>query len=612
MKLDSKRLIPYLIVIVPLVLVLSVSFFMTTFYINKVQNYFERVKVDSMKEYIETQKAESKQLTKQLVSLFEYTNKQIIPSMKAELVKEVDIAYNIAQKIYKKDKKSQSKKEIQEHIKEALSEMTYNDKSEYIFITNFKAEAILHDSHLSQEKIALYQDADHRSIVLEEIQKVRKYGEGYLESRRAETAKNEIIYVKDLGMYDWYIGSSSLVESKQNLLKSDLLNMIKSIPVKKSNFIGVYEEGKKMYLSSQLEIDASRLTKDEKWHKHQIKDYYYFSKYYAPFKWTLVYGFNTKFMSVKAKQKQESLDKMLAEEYSFIVKVSAFIIFIIVLLSLFLSIKVNKIFKNYQKEVQTRESELEELNESLEERVREEVQAHREKDKLLTQSSKMAEMGDMLSMIAHQWRQPLNQMSYVIMNIESAYEFDELTEEYMQSKVKEANELLEFMSVTIDDFKNYFKPDKEQEEVLLDEVVQKALSLLQKTLNSENIEVVLEIQNTPTLKLYRNEFIQVLLNLLKNARDALNAKEIQEKKIMITIFQEEGSVVLEVCDNAGGIKEEIIKKIFDPYFSTKDASSGTGLGLYMSKMIIENHLGALLEVKNTQEGACFSIKISIF
>ena len=585
---------------------------MTTFYINKVHNYFERAKVNSMNEYIGTQKAESKQLTKQLVLLFEYTNNRVVPSMKEDLKKEVDIAYSIAQKIYTKYKKTKSKKEIQEHIKEALFEMIYNDQSEDIFITNFKAEAILHGSHLSQEKIALYQDADHRSIVLEEIQKVGKYGEGYLESRRADSAKKEIIYVKDLGIYNWYIGSSSLIESKQNLLKSDLLAMIKSIPVKKSNFIGVYEEGKKLYLSNKLDIDASILTKDEKWHKYQLKDYYYFSKYYAPFKWTLVYGFNTKFMSIKAKEKQESLDKMLAGEYSFIVKVSAFIIFIIVLLSLFLSLKVNKIFTNYQKEVQTRESALKELNESLEQRVEAEVQAHREKDKLLTQSSKMAEMGDMLSMIAHQWRQPLNQISYVIMNIESAHEYNELTEEYMQSKVKEANELLEFMSVTIDDFKNYFKPDKEQEEVELDEVVQKALALLQKTLKNEDIEVILDIENTPSLKLYRNEFIQVLLNLLKNARDALNAQNIENKKIIIRIFQEEGSVVLKVCDNAGGIKEGIVEKIFDPYFSTKEASSGTGLGLYMSKMIIESHLGARLEVQNAKEGACFSIKINIF
>jgi len=611
-KLDSKRLIPYLIVIVPLLLVLSVSFFMTTFYINKVKNYFEHAKINSMKEYIETQKAESKQLTKQLVLLFEYSNNRVVPSMKEDLKKEVDIAYAVAQKIYKKYKNTKSKKEIQEHIKEALSEMTYNDKSKYIFLTNFNAEAILHGSHLAQEKIALYQDADHRSIVLEEIQKVRKHGEGFLESRRSDSSKREIIYVKDLGIYGWYIGSSSLIESQKNLVKLDLLAMIKSIPVKKSNFIGVYEEGKKLYLSDKLEVDAAALTKDEKWHKHQLKDYYYFSKYYAPFKWTLVYGFNTRFMSTKAKEKQKSLDKMLAQEYSFIVKVSAFIIFIIVLLSLFLSIKVNKIFKSYQKEVQMRESALEELNESLEQRVQEEVYAHREKDKLLTQSAKMAEMGDMLSMIAHQWRQPLNQISYVIMNLESAYEFHELTEEYMQSKVKEANELLEFMSVTIDDFKNYFKPDKEQEEVVLDEVVQKALSLLQKTLKSEGIEVVLDIQNTPTLKIYRNEFIQVLLNLLKNARDVLNAQDINEKKITISIVQEQEYVLVKVCDNGGGVAEETMEKIFDPYFSTKDASSGTGLGLYMSKMIIESHLGAKLSVVNEKEGACFRIQIALF
>ena len=611
MKINSQKVIPYLIVIVPLVLVLSVSFFISSFYINKVTNYFATAKENSIKDYVDAQKGESELRVKQLVLLFEYTNNRVEPSIKEELKKEVELAYKIVHKIYKKYKGKKSTKEIKSRIKEALLEIVYNDKSEYVFITNYRANAVLNGSHLNEEDISLYRDADNRAVVLEEVQKVRRHQEGYIYSRRGDTQEKEIVFVKDLGIYDWYIGSSTLVKTEQDTLKKDLLEMVKSIPIEGTDFIGVFEDEKELYMSDMFSIDIKTLTKDERWHKHQLRDYYYFSRYYKEFNWTVVYGFNTKKMSASAQAKHEKLEKMLGQEYNFILKVSAFIVAFIVLLSLFFSLKINSIFKTYQEEVETRAMELEELNDSLEQRVLEELTAHRQKDKMLTQSAKMAEMGDMLSMIAHQWRQPLNQMSYVIMNIESAYEYNELTTEYMEEKVKEANELLEFMSVTIDDFKNYFRPDKELQEVQVEDVIQTAISLIKKTLDSESIELVLAFQAESSLKIYRNEFIQVILNLMKNSRDALLSKENENKQITIRTIETSKSIVISVSDNAGGIKDEIIDKIFEPYFSTKDQKSGTGLGLYMSKMIIEGHLGGRIMVSNLEEGACFSIDIPI-
>jgi len=611
MKINSQKVIPYLIVVVPLVLVLSVSFFITSFYINKVTNYFEQAKENSIKDYIGTQKVGSELLTKQLVLLFEYTNNRVEPEIKKELKKEIDLADKIAKKIYNKYKNKKSKKEIEQRIKDTLSEIVYNDKEEYIFITDYEANAILNGSHLPDIDISLYRDADNRAIILEEIQKVRKYKEGYIYSRLKKSQEEEIIFVKDLGIYDWYIGSSILIKTKRERLKGKLLEMIKSIPIEGSEFIGVFEDDKRLYMSDRFTIEVSKLTKDEKWHKHEIEDYYYFSKYYKEFNWTIVHGFNTTKMSTKAKAKYKKLEEMLADEYTFILKVSAFIVLIIAILSLFLSLKINNIFKNYQIEVENRARELEELNNSLERRVQEELALHIQKDKMLTQSSKMAEMGDMLSMIAHQWRQPLNQMSYVMMNIESAYEYNELTTEYMESKVKEANELLEFMSVTIDDFKNYFRPDKELQEVAVENVVRAAISLIKKTLESEDIKLSLEFQAESSLHIYKNEFIQVILNLIKNSRDALLSKNEADKQITIRTIETSKNILVSVSDNAGGIPPDVMEKIFEPYFSTKDQTSGTGLGLYMSKMIIEGHLGGRIIAKNIEDGVCFSIELPL-
>jgi len=215
-------------------------------------------------------------------------------------------------------------------------------------------------------------------------------------------------------------------------------------------------------------------------------------------------------------------------------------------------------------------------------------------------------------MIAHQWRQPLNQMSYVVMNIESAYEYEELTEEYLNTKVKEANELLEFMSVTIDDFRNYFSPDKAQTKEQINSVIDQAISLIKKTLDSENIDLELSFNAENEVLIYKNEFIQVLLNLIKNARDVLHDKQVQNPKIIVETKDTDKGVEVSFSDNGGGIDEDILEKIFEPYFSTKDEKNGTGLGLYMSKMIVEEHLGGELSVVNAKDGASFKIKLPSF
>ena len=608
MKIKATTLIPYLIVIVPLALVLSVSFFISSFYINKVTNYFEQAKENSIHDYINLQKAKSELKVNQLILLFEYTNNRVEPAIKKELKSKVDIAYNIAHEIDEKYKKK--KKLAKQRVKDALYELVSDNEYDTIFITDYRANAILLGSHLEDDNIAQYLDKDSRSIVYEEIQKVRRHGEGYIKSVR-NSGDKEIIYVKSLDLYDWYIGSNILVKNEREKVKANLLEMIKSMPVDKSEFVGVYQDGKKLYQSDDAKIHVNELNEDGEWHKNQVKDYYFYSRYFKEFNWTLVYGFDTTMMSHSAQKKHLELKKMLNQELEFVFKVSGIIIFLITVLSLLFSLKINKIFKNYQKEVESREKELAELNNSLFVRVAQEVKSHREKEKMLTQSAKMAEMGDMLSMIAHQWRQPLNQASYVLMNIESAYEYNELTKEYLESKIKEGNELLEFMSMTIDDFKNYFAPDKSKELVAVDAVIKTAISLIKKSLESDGVEIMYAFKSTTKISLYKNEFIQVVLNLLKNSKDVFQEKEILDSKIMIRTYEKNSKVLIEFIDNGGGIDAKIIEKIFDPYFSTKESKNGTGLGLYMSKMIIEGHLHATIKVENRDDGACFSIAIPI-
>ncbi len=617
--INIRKLIPYLIVIVPLTLVLTASFFITTFYLEKVTTYFNSVKELSLKERMDSKKAKSEMWTSQLNLLFDYRYNRIEEGLERELKSRIDIAYKTARFIYDKYKKKKSKKEIKSRIVDALGHMRYGDYGNYIFITDYKGNSILMgNQNMDKKKLVSYLDADYRSIILEEIQKVRKRKEGVLKSNNSIDNKKEIIFVKDLGAYNWFIGSVMKVQDREESLKASLLDMVKNIPLDDSDFIALYDDKRAIYLSEKIKTIFKRqkgdvikesLSDKIKWHQEEIVDAYYHDSRYEPLKLNFIYGFDTSSMSLKELQKQKDLELLLEKELDFIFKSSGAIVLFVAMLSLMLSRKINQIFQQYQEEVESRTAALEELNSSLEERVKSEIDTHRQKDKMLIQQSKMAEMGDMLSMIAHQWRQPLNQISYIFMNIESSFEYKELTKEYLEEKLGEGNEQLEFMSATIDDFRNYFRPDKEKEFALVSDIVQSSISLMKHTLDVNDIEIDLISEGRDLTHIYRNEFIQVLLNIIKNAKDALLANGVERPKIVIMTSCHKDKLVVEIFDNGGGVDLRIMDKIFEPYFSTKDYKHGTGLGLYMSKMIIEEHLDGKLSVKNIKNGACFRIEV---
>lgn len=220
---------------------------------------------------------------------------------------------------------------------------------------------------------------------------------------------------------------------------------------------------------------------------------------------------------------------------------------------------------------------------------------HKEQEaqkQLLIHQSKLASMGEMLGNIAHQWRQPLTRLSYTFMNIEHSEQQKERSQ-----LVHEGTQQLEFMSQTIDDFTNFYAPSKAKENFSLCDELENVLELI----DHANIAIKVEIKEETMLFNYKNEFKQVLLNLLVNAKDILATRKIYNPRIAITI--EKNSISIE--DNAGGIKLENIEKIFEPYFSTKE--EGLGIGLYMSKLIIEKNMGGKLRVENSRYGALFRI-----
>ena len=223
---------------------------------------------------------------------------------------------------------------------------------------------------------------------------------------------------------------------------------------------------------------------------------------------------------------------------------------------------------------------------------------------LMMSQNRLASMGEMIGNISHQWRQPLAQVGTILINLELHSDKDKLTKEKLTQKIKEANEQLSFMSSTIDDFKNFFVPDTSNKEFSAQEVIYRAQKLLSASLEKYAIAVVIDIQSNFTRLGHANEVVQVLINIMNNAKEAFLVHEIKERTIQITAFLDNGIPIITLQNNAGRIEDAIIEKIFDPYFTTKESSSG--LGLYMSQMIIEKN-GATLRVENVDDGVIFTI-----
>ncbi len=226
-------------------------------------------------------------------------------------------------------------------------------------------------------------------------------------------------------------------------------------------------------------------------------------------------------------------------------------------------------------------------------------------ENILIQKSKMAAMGEMIGNIAHQWRQPLAQISGLFFDIESAYDYKELDKSYLSKRVDEANDLLEYMSRTIDDFRNFFNPNSIKEEFFIKEAVINAKNIVSSTLKYHSIKIIIDIDKDLKLVGYKNEYSQAIVNIVSNAKDILIEREIKEPVIRIYMKDEN-----ELCiqDNGGGVNNKIIDRIFDPYFTTK-RDYGTGIGLYMTKLIIEEKMNGSIYVKNVEHGAQFYIRV---
>lgn len=264
--------------------------------------------------------------------------------------------------------------------------------------------------------------------------------------------------------------------------------------------------------------------------------------------------------------------------------------------------------KTLEERVLKQTKQLKELNKTLEERVEKEIEKNKQKQKMLFWQSRMASLGQMLANIAHQWRQPLTELNLTLFNLKKAGKNADI--KTLELYYNESKEVIANMSKTIEDFTNFFNPDKPKEPFYLENAIDEALIIMKKLIERNEINLDTHYKTLKVMGV-SNELSQVIVNLVQNSNEAFNERNISKRDIKIHIEEDEHKnfAILKISDNAGGIHQENFDKIFEPYFTTKHASVGTGLGLFMSKMIIEKGLNGTLNVNNMNNGVQFVITI---
>lgn len=313
--------------------------------------------------------------------------------------------------------------------------------------------------------------------------------------------------------------------------------------------------------------------------------------------------FQKSVLSIDDFLKDEILNKWVSIEYKkefdYSILWKIFLVLSVIFIAVIYKQKLLRDVNNSLKEkVEEKTKELREVNNELEIRIKKEVEDNLKKDRLLSQQQKMVSMGQMIENIAHQWRQPLSLITTGVSGIKLKKQLNDLDDDFFYKTLDSILNTSKYLSNTIDDFRYFFKPQKEKENFYLEKCCRKTIDLMNPNFSNKDIQITYKIENIQVCG-YETELIQVLINILNNSKDALEFLNENEKFIFIDIFREDNKAVIEIKDNAGGIEEEIIDKVFEPYFTTKHQTQGTGIGLFMCKEIINKHMNGQINIINT-------------
>ena len=452
--------------------------------------------------------------------------------------------------------------------------------------------------------------------------------------------EQKISYVKYFAPLDWVVGSGEYMEAVENRLKQKAADHILNMRFANDGYTSIYQNDGKIIsvpsvgrlagfniyeakdpLEQKTKEIVSILTEQAKkgggfyryeWIKPSTgrdTPKIAYAEEYKEWGWIIATGTYIDDIITEEKKRTEEIREI--HKHKLISTITIFVVVSIVT-AIFLAVvtaSFNSILGGYKTSLRQKNSELEELNKGLEARVSAEVAKSEERQYLLLKQSRLAAMGELISNIAHYWRQPLNAVSIMLQDFPIAYTEGEMDEKYVKSNTHKAVSLINDLSKSLEKFRSFFAPDTDKTAFGIISKVKEALSLLSASLEAKEISV--SINNTEELESigHPNEFMQVILNILLNSKDAIVKNKVENGAIDISISKQNDDALITITDNGGGIPEDVIDKIFEPYFTTKFKSNGAGMGLYMSKSIIEESMGGTIEITSVESKTTVNIKV---
>ncbi len=616
-------------------LVLFFSLIVTTFLYNKNKTDFESIKKNTEIEFIKQKKILIKE---QIDNLYDYIIQEQTDTeknLKKTLIGRVHEAHTIIQNIYKEYENTHTKKELTLMIRTTLKDIRFNNNRGYFFVYDKKATNIIHPliPKLEGKNLINYKDTKGTFVLRESISLLKEKDESYQQWYWRKTKGDlreykKIGFVKNIYELDWFLGTGEYVEDFSRDIQKKVLSQVEKLKFgnnsyfivtdKNDNYLShinkdligknALQELRDMNDSTSLEKIKKLIAKKEGYldlhffkpgsTKTSLKIIYF--KTIPSWGWTISTGFYEDDMNIVVDKEKEILTNNYNENLNRLLKVTSLFTLILLILSFYISRVIEQKFKTY--------------NDSIKKHIEENKQQH----DLLSQKSKLASMGEMMENIAHQWRQPLSVITTASSGIKIYKEMNLLSDEFLEEAISSISSSSQHLSQTIDDFSDFFKPDNEKNEFVLKNSIKKIYGLLSFQFKDYEIEIIENIEDISIMNSERG-LLQVLLNILNNAKDALLQCENTKRYIFIDIYKKENKVIIKIKDNAKGIDKEIIKRVFEPYFTTKHKSQGTGIGLYMSQEIITRHMKGSLIVENTSyeykgstfKGALFTVEFPL-
>jgi len=533
-----------------------------------------------------------------LVNDIDYESRASIDEIKKQIKNQSTIAYNLALSIVRQNR-DKNKTKIISMIKDVVKSTTNKtDEIHYfIFTTNGKLLLDTKNKNNENKNFLDFKDLNEKEFV-KNIVKRNGFVEYFWYIPNSSKIAKKITYSRKIVDLDIVIGSGYTLKNNNSLNKK-IISKLKNERFSHDEFIFLYkinslnniQKHSKLILSKNIQTSNQDLYvmnkiliendyKADVFYKYDNK--LIFTTYLPNIRTFISSGVYLNTINNIVFNKIKTSNEKLYKKIFFLIMSTIVIASIFFLFSYLLSNKIEKMFKNYRLKIS-------------------------KSQQLLIQKSKMASMGEMLGNIAHQWRQPLSQLSGLFFDIESAYDYKELDKKYLLKRSDEANDLIEYMSKTIDDFREFYNPNTKKEQFNLEKTVQSALKIIGSSLVYHKIDLDLDVDSSIYINGFSNEFSQVILNIISNAKDIALFRDIKNPCIKIYSKIEGKEISLHIEDNCGGIDKENIDKIFEPYFTTK-YKYGTGIGLYMCKVIIENKMNAKIYAKNIDCGSVFTIK----